>query len=103
MEKGLSLIRPGTVSLFTKDWCPYCVKAVGLLNRLKVPFENHDIQTGWTDAQIKELNKRAGFTSVPKIFIGEECIGGCDNLHSIYGSGELYKKLDKEGVTYVKQ
>ena len=39
-----------------------------------------------------------GATSLPKIFIGGQCIGGCDELSQLASSGELDAVLSKAKV-----
>ena len=38
---------------------------------------------------------RAGKTSVPQIWFDVEHIGGCDDLHELYESGNLFETLAK--------
>jgi glutaredoxin 3 len=41
-------------------------------------------------AQMKAITGR---TSVPQIFIGEQHVGGCDDLHALDGRGGLVPML----------
>jgi glutaredoxin 3 len=41
-----------------------------------------------------EMASRAGKTSVPQIWFGEEHIGGCDDLHELHAAGNLFKALN---------
>ena len=43
-----------------------------------------------------------GATSLPKVFIGGECIGGCAELANIVESGELDGMMKKAKVTNMK-
>ncbi len=75
------------VKVYTKSYCPYCVKAKKLLDHKKVPYSEIDIEN---DPEFAEnLFKQTGFRTVPQIFIGEKCIGGCDNLYDLEKNGEL--------------
>jgi glutaredoxin 3 len=42
----------------------------------------------------KEMIARSGSQSVPQIFIGEQTIGGFDELHALDQNGELDRLLD---------
>lgn len=65
-----------TVEIFSKDNCPYCVKAKALLD-----------DNGYTEYKVGEdisrddfFAKFPGHTTVPQIVINGEHIGGHDNL-----------------------
>ena len=42
------------------------------------------------------MEQRAQRTSVPQIFIGDEHVGGCDDLFALEAAGELDRKLGRE-------
>lgn len=75
------------VVVYIKDYCPYCSKAKALLNKKKVPFREVDLENDPQRAE--ELFAKTGFRTVPQIFIGSDCIGGCDDLYALEASGEL--------------
>lgn len=80
------------VKVYTKSYCPYCVKAKKLLEHKKVPYEEVSIEN---DPEFAEkLFAKSGFRTVPQIFIGETCIGGCDNLYDLEKNGELDSLLN---------
>jgi len=77
-----------SVTIYTKDYCPYCVKAKGLLTRKGKAFTEIDITHD--EAQLKEmLEKSGGRKTVPQIFIDGKPIGGCDDLYALDSSGKL--------------
>ena len=45
-----------------------------------------------------EMASRAGKTSVPQIWFGEDHIGGCDDLHELHASGDLLDKVFKADI-----
>lgn len=71
--------------------CPYCVRAKALLKSRDIPFEEIDV-TGNTDERMR-LVEATGRRTVPQIFIGDEPIGGFDDLAALDRSGELRRKL----------
>ncbi len=76
------------VTIYTKDWCPYCTAAKNLLVRKKVAFE--EISVDGDPAGQRAMAQRAnGRSSVPQIFIGETHVGGCDDLHALEQAGRL--------------
>jgi len=76
------------VTLYTKPMCPYCARALSLLN--KKGAQVVDIEAAWDPAKKKEMMARSGGRSTfPQIFIGERHIGGSDDLAALERSGEL--------------
>jgi len=76
------------VEIYTKMFCPYCVRAKRLLDQKGVDFEEHDISLG--GPRRAEMIQRAnGRTTVPQIFIGETHVGGSDDLAALERAGEL--------------
>ncbi len=80
------------VELYTTMFCPYCVRARGLLERKGVTYTEIDISE--EPARRDEMIRRAGgLTTVPQIFIDGEHIGGSDELVALDRAGELDAKL----------
>jgi glutaredoxin 3 len=74
--------------MYTTKVCPYCIAAKRLLNKKGAAFEEVDVS--FDAAKREELVKRAGGRmTVPQIFIGEQHIGGCDDLYELEASGKL--------------
>lgn len=64
--------------LYSKDHCSFCVRAKALLEQQGVDFELVDL-SGDTAAQV-ELAQRTGRMTMPQIFVGDELIGGFEDL-----------------------
>lgn len=79
------------VKMYSTPWCPYCIRAKSLLKRKGVHYE--DINVAVQPSLRKEMVELTGRTSVPQIFINEEPIGGCDELHMLEASGKLDELL----------
>jgi len=71
--------------IWTKDHCPYCVQAKALLTQKGIEIEERKIGHSWTKEQLLESVPTA--RTVPQIFLGEEYVGGFDDLK---------KKFDQE-------
>ena len=80
------------VTIYTKAYCPYCVRAKALLSQKGVQFDEIKIdeQPELRPAMIERANGR---TTVPQIFIGDFHVGGCDDLHALDAQGKLDKLL----------
>jgi glutaredoxin 3 len=75
------------VTIYTTTACPYCVQAKRLLTHKGVPYTEIDV-TG--DPQRRqEMMQASGRRTVPQIFIGEQAIGGFDELYALEQDGEL--------------
>ena len=76
------------VTIYTKPYCPYCIRAVDLLERKGVNFT--EIEAAFDPGKRQEMVQRAGGRATfPQIFIGERHIGGCDEMMALERSGQL--------------
>jgi glutaredoxin 3 len=76
--------------MYTKDYCPYCVKAKTLLKRKGVESSITEIDiTRDEKLQQEMLSKSNGKRTVPQIFIGDTHVGGCDDLYALDAAGKL--------------
>lgn len=76
------------VEIYTKVFCPYCVRAKALLADKGVAFEETDI-TMSREKRTEMLDRAPGHTTVPQIFINGQHIGGCDELVALDRAGKL--------------
>ncbi len=76
-----------TIDIYTQPWCPYCERALALLDGKGVPYREISAPNG--SAERTEAVQRSGRTSVPQIFIGGQHVGGCDELVALERSGKL--------------
>ncbi len=80
------------VTIYTKDYCPYCHKAKALLGKKNVRFTEYDVQND-ADGFARMVSMSGGRRTVPQIFIGGRHVGGCDDLHAADAKGELDRWL----------
>ena len=80
------------IVMYITQFCPYCVQAKNLLNSKKASFTEIDLDKQ-PDKYAEMVQKSGGVTSVPQIFIGEQHVGGCDDLHALEAQGNLDKLL----------
>ncbi len=85
--------------IWSKDMCPYCVKAKNILTQLNIPFVEYKIGMGLmeqnagpnqhfvTKAQLLERAPNA--KTVPQIWIDGRHVGGCDNLEAEVKAGKI--------------
>ena len=68
-------------TIITKDNCPWCVKAKDLLKNHNIPFKELNIPYSFSQEEFYTLIKKHNTTkTVPKVFYGEELIGGYEEL-----------------------
>jgi len=70
------------VTVYTMEFCPYCVRAKALLKERGIPFQEVMVDDE-DDAQWDELFKKSGLKTMPQIFNGEKVIGGYNDLAAL--------------------
>jgi glutaredoxin 3 len=75
------------VLMYVSGWCPYCARARELLAGKGATVEEIDIEA-LPEARA-QMTARSGRDTVPQIFIGEQHIGGCDELYELDAAGRL--------------
>ena len=76
------------IEIYTQHWCPYCTRAIGLLKKKGVDFEEIDAPGG-SPARRRAMERAGGRSTVPQIFIGGAHVGGCDDLVALERAGKL--------------
>lgn len=80
------------VEIYTSPYCPYCHRAKRLLDAKGVAYEEIDVIAN--PKRKPEMIQRAdGRTTVPQIFVDDEGLGGCDDIHALDRAGKLNVKL----------
>lgn len=86
------------VTIYTKFLCGYCYRAKSLLSSKGVEFTEHDV-TFSSDLRSEMLERSAGGSTVPQIFVGDRHIGGSDELAALEASGKLDELLAEAAAT----
>ena len=95
-----TLIKSHKVTVFSKTYCPYCVKAKNVLAKYKindlmiVELDNRDD----ADDIQNYLLKLTGARTVPRVFINGKCIGGGDDTAKLDSHNKLKALLDECGA-----
>ncbi len=69
--------KPLDVTVLSRNGCPHCVRAKGLLRDAGIEFEELVLNRDYTDRTLRAV---AASTSYPQIFISGEAIGGAQEL-----------------------
>lgn len=85
------------IIVYTKEYCPYCVRAKNLLKNKGVDFE--EINVEGKDAMYEQLKAKTGHRTVPQIFINDQMIGGFTELDQLNKTGELDRMLSAGSIS----
>jgi glutaredoxin len=64
--------------VWSKDSCPFCVQAKGLLTQKGIEFEERNVNKDWTREQLLEAVPDA--RTLPQIFLDDKLVGGFTEL-----------------------
>lgn len=81
------------VEIYTKESCPFCIRAKQLLSQKGVDFVEYNLED--KPDELEALKKKTGWRTVPQIFIAGELIGGFSELSNLEFSGKLDEMLGK--------
>lgn len=76
------------VIIYTKAYCPYCVRAKSLLDQKQVAYQEIKIDEQ-PERRAEMIEKANGRSTVPQIFIGTTHIGGCDEMVALHAADKL--------------
>lgn len=76
------------ITIYTTSICPYCHRAKDLLRRKGATFQEIDVGAN-PDLRQRMTELAGGRTTVPQIWIGDQHVGGCDDLHALDRAGRL--------------
>ncbi len=80
-----------SVILYTTDYCSFCRSAKALLEKRGVSYEEINLARD-PDAR-RQLEEITGMVTFPQIVIGEQSIGGFDQLLAADRAGQLPELL----------
>ncbi len=75
------------IVMYTTAMCPYCVRAKMLLQRKGMSWDERRIDID--DALMSEMLQRSNRRTVPQIFIGDQHVGGYDDMAELDAMGRL--------------
>jgi glutaredoxin 3 len=86
------VVSTAKVEIYTWRFCPYCIRAKGLLDRKRINYSEYAIDNDSTARAL--MAKRArGRDTLPQIFINNASVGGFDELYELEMSGQLDQLL----------
>uniref|UniRef100_A0A7N8YA67 thioredoxin-disulfide reductase (NADPH) n=1 Tax=Mastacembelus armatus TaxID=205130 RepID=A0A7N8YA67_9TELE len=95
------LIDSNQVMVFSKSYCPYCVKVKDLFKELKVECNVVELDLLDDGPNYQEmLLEMTGQKTVPNVFINKTHVGGCDKTMQAHKDGSLQQLLNGENEAY---
>ena len=82
------------IDIYTKPWCPYCGRAVNLLERKGLQY--NEINVAQNVRLENEMKVRSKRQTVPQIFINGVHLGGSEDLLLAERNGLLDSLLSAE-------
>ena len=76
------------VEIYTKGYCPYCVRAKSLLDSKNVEYTEYKIDMH-PELRSSMMERANGGYTVPQIFIDDKHIGGCDEMMALERKQQL--------------
>ncbi len=76
------------VDIYTTRFCGFCVAAKRLLKSKGVEFSEIDVARD-PSKRAEMMARSSGGRTVPQIFIGDDYVGGCDDLFALERAGKL--------------
>lgn len=68
------------ITVYHKDYCPYCKAAMKLLNAQGLVF--NEVEVTNNPVEFANMVKSSQRRTVPQIFVGETHVGGFDDLQT---------------------
>jgi glutaredoxin 3 len=82
------------ITIYTKDFCPYCTAAKELFKSLNVEYTEIDVTND--PEKLAKASAKSGLMTVPQIFAGEKSLGGYDDVNALHLEGKLLPLLELE-------
>jgi glutaredoxin 3 len=85
------------IVIYTRQFCGFCTMAKRLLEKHGLAYVERDA-TGNPELRAEMIQRAKGANTFPQIFIGEQHVGGCDDLYAFDASGGLERMKAAAGA-----
>ncbi|XP_041457959.1 thioredoxin reductase 1, cytoplasmic-like [Lytechinus variegatus] len=97
----LDHIQSNDVMIFSKSYCPFCVKVKELFNGMNIKYKALELDLQDDGAELQEaLLKLSGQKTVPNVYIKGTHIGGCDDTFAAKSNGKINHLLNVNSYDY---
>ncbi|ADM12261.1 glutaredoxin [Encephalitozoon intestinalis ATCC 50506] len=80
--------------IVSKEGCPFCLDAVEILNEWKIKFD--EVRNIENEELSKEIERRYGISTFPKIFLKRRFVGGASDLRKYVTKKEFVDAFGSE-------
>ncbi|MQL98806.1 hypothetical protein Taro_031523 [Colocasia esculenta] len=99
LAKAKEVVASTPVVVFSKTYCPYCIRVKQLLAQLGVKYKAIELDVESDGSEIQSaLAQWTGQRTVPNVFIGGNHIGGCDTVTEAHKGRKLVPLLTQAGA-----
>ena len=104
-------VQANDIVIYTYALSPFSTEAIAMLEASGFDYEVNELGAEWFLLGPQASTKRVilseyvagGATSLPKVFVKGECIGGCAELASAIESGSLVEQMTEASTTKTKK
>lgn len=90
-------IAENPVMIFSKSYCPYCLRVKDLFDDMHVKYKALEIDEHNLGDEIQQsLKSLSGQSTVPNVYIKGNHVGGSDDTHAAQSSGKLQELLNQD-------
>lgn len=79
------------VTIYTKDYCPYCTKVMAFFASKGVEVEEIDVTND--PETLQRIITQTNMRTVPQVFIGDTFCGGHDDVMELESEGKIDELL----------
>ncbi len=79
------------IVIYTKNYCPYCKRAVAFLERNNLEFKEVDVT--FDQSLFDPVMEKSGSRTVPQLFVDDVFIGGYDDMVALKKEGKINETL----------
>ncbi|XP_062226131.1 glutaredoxin-C6-like [Phragmites australis] len=99
LAKAKEIVASAPVVVFSKSYCPFCVRVKQLFQQLGATFKAIELDVEGDGSEIQAaLKDWTGQNTVPNVFINGKHIGGCDDTMALNNGGKLVPLLTEAGA-----
>lgn len=89
------LIRLNKVMIFSKSYCPFCIRVKNLFSSINVEYKAVELDQLENGKEMQHtLSTITGRSTVPQVFVNETNVGGCDDTMAAFDCGNLLSLLN---------
>jgi len=99
LAKAKEIVASAPVVVFSKSYCPFCVRVKQLFEKLGASFKAIEMDVESDGPELQDaLKEWTGQRTVPNVFINGKHIGGCDDTMALNNDGKLVALLTEAGA-----